>query len=575
MKYLLFALTALIPLLSIAEDPLAVEQKVSEDLKQTLGLIVGPDRFLLQTTVLENRRMERQLVEGENITQQTSSPQIEIPPLPGFTVAPPKPPTNPGQSRQTFRMVEKVDVQGVKVSLSLDETLPPELRQRAESTVRSYLSNRFGSKAQLQTNILPMVGRTNSSLSLASKNWWSENVLALVLLAAVAAFAYLWWRGRKGQPRIFYPTVENANDPRMQGREEPSLLDSTSPLLPGPGRALPLAFDERRAGAHLKAAEAQQKDPREPAFPPIPATEQFIDRRTELLGSFLLEAGIFRNYFERLSPGSRSELYAGLRGPAFDSLLESLDIALPLGADTSSPPSEEQLLFYLKNFSEFISSHDWQKQQFFGFLNQMNGEQLQALAGQQNPLITAIMLKYMKPAQAAMLLDNLPSEVRSETLAHIPHSAKIAGAELFSIEKSVRAQVDSMPGFLAGNQKVSSDFWVKILTHSEHQDEILLDLERTSPEMYPALAKFRFKLDDIPGLPRPLLQKVVNDVENEELSLALLSCSPDVVNFVLAELPVARKQLLQEQMNMMNGISGNKMNIAKATMVKRFREVMA
>jgi len=577
--FLILALT--VPGFVRAEDPVAVEQRVTADLQQILSRVLGEDQFLVQVMAKEDRRMEKQLVEGENLVQQVPQTQVEVPPLPGFTVEPRKPESPPGTSRQVFRMVERVDIKSVSATITMNEALDEGLRKRAEAAARSYLSSRFGAIASLQVVVMPM---RISPKDTAAPSWFRADGIPFALaVLALAGIALLWWTRRKeaAASRVRYPTVEGIHDADFQ--EMPGTLKDRqeggrqTPLLPGPGgaRPLPLAFDERKTSAHQKAAEAQRKGLKEPAFPPIPAREQFTDRRTELLNSFLAEAGIFRNYFDRLSPGAKSELYAGLRGPAFDSLLESLDLVPPQGADTSSPPSEEQMLFYLKNFSEFISSHTWQKQQFFGFLGQMSLEQLVPLALQQNALVNAIMLKYMKPQQAAFLLDRLPAELRAETLAQIPNSHKVAGAELFSIEKTVRTQVENMPGFLAGDEKNGTDFWAKILAHSDRQDEILLDLERSSPELYPSLAKFRFKLDDIPALPKPLIQRVLNDVENDALALALLTCSEDVVNFVLTELPVARRQLLEDQMNMMTGMTSSKTLGARSSLVKRFREVMA
>ena len=63
-------------------------------------------------------------------------------------------------------------------------------------------------------------------------------------------------------------------------------------------------------------------------------------------------------------------------------------------------------------------------------------------------------------------------------------------------------------------------------------------------------------------------------MENEELCLGLLSCSQDVRDYVLMELAPERRQLVQDQMTMMNGISSNRTSSARFELVKRFREVM-
>jgi len=48
-----------------------------------------------------------------------------------------------------------------------------------------------------------------------------------------------------------------------------------------------------------------------------------------------------------------------------------------------------------------------------------------------------------------------------------------------------------------------------VLTYTENQDPLLKAIEKTDPEIYPQLKKFRFKLDDVAALPSEIVGRVV------------------------------------------------------------------
>jgi flagellar motor switch protein FliG len=131
-----------------------------------------------------------------------------------------------------------------------------------------------------------------------------------------------------------------------------------------------------------------------------------------------------------------------------------------------------------------------------------------------------------------------------------------------------------MPKLLLGYSREELVFWSKILSQSTNQEGILLDLEHSRPDLYPLLAKYRFKLEDIPSLPTPLILKVLNEVENDELALGLFTCPKDIADFVINELSPMRRELLSNQFVTLHGISNDKTQQARKALTQRFREVM-
>lgn len=555
MKYLNLLLAIVIFQAAAYANPAGdmTEIKIKTDLEETVGRVAPKERFLVQVFTQFETVSEKKLVEGETTSQNNPSQEIIVPPLPGFQPSPIQTQNiAPQQNRQTFKMVDKDVLKHVSVNVTLDSQLESELINQIKNLVQTYLSSNYGSHAAVhfsEIKMLPVEKPESSKKGYLEYLPWALLYIAVCILVWIFIRSFIKKKTRTVYPTVVHPGEELVNTQPQSFRQFPD--EEKKPL------ALP----------------ASQNDPKG-NFPALPASQDFANRRSELLDTFLKNSEVFRIYFERLAEGSKRELYAGLRGPAFDSLLETLGLEVPNKGEVSSPPSEEQILFYFKNFDEFIQAHQWQQGQFFGFLRQLTQDQLTTLARQENPLVSAILIKFMKPEQSAKILTTLEPNQRAEILSQFSRISNLTTDELRSIEQSVREHAAQMPKLLLGYNREEADFWSGILSQADDQEAILFDLEKTRPDLYPLLAKYRFKLEDIPSLPQPLISKVLNEVDNEELALGLLTCPKDLTDFVMNELNPNRRQLVSSQLVTFNGLSGQKPKEARQSLTLRFREVM-
>jgi flagellar motor switch protein FliG len=189
--------------------------------------------------------------------------------------------------------------------------------------------------------------------------------------------------------------------------------------------------------------------------------------------------------------------------------------------------------------------------------------------------VIALMLKFMKPLQSADILSELPTELRVQVMQQFPRIKSVAPDELVSIEKNVRARVQELPKFILGAANEDIVFWTKILTHAKNQEEILVDLESNRPDLYEKLARFRFSLDDLTTLPLPLVTKVLDEIDNDDLTKALLSLPGDIKDYVLSEVNPKRQELLRDQLVSYAGLPTEVIQAARFKVTQKFREVMA
>jgi hypothetical protein len=525
-----------------------IESKVQSDLSGLLDKILEPHQYSLQVTAVMDRVNERQLVEGEQLTQPSQLSRTVVPPLPGFDPPANSPqPPSPTQTRQVFRMVEKPVLKALTAHLLLDQSVDKEKSKTIETLARSYLNNSFAGTAHLEMRQTALKGPTASS-GLKIDNLSS---LAWILVAGLALWLFILLRRRK-----------------------PALLSGMSP-----DQLLPLRPEEREVGKSIAANEMMALPPPEKrrertAFSGVPTNPQYADHRRQLLDAFLKNAFVFRLYFEKLDAIARAELCAALTGPAFNTLMDSLKLKVE-DAVEMAPPSEEQVQFYLKNFSEFHEAMRWQEEQFFGFLPHLTTEQLLALVRSQSPVIGALILKFSKPDAAALVLENLEEKSRLSVIDQFERTREMSPDELKSIEKTVRASVRTLPNFILGTARQEQEYWSHLLSSTQDPSKLLLSLEEVRPDLYNKLAKFRFQLQDLPSLPSPLVRKVLDDMENDEIARAFSGQSSDLVAYALNEMPAARRRLLEDQILSYQNVENFEVQKSIETLTRKFREVLA
>jgi hypothetical protein len=250
MKFIFtIALLMAIAGLAVGQTREEVETKVRTDLDQFLSRILEPHQYALQTLVQVDTVRERQLVEGEQITQPPQKAGVEVPPLPGFDPTPQQPAeTNVAQLRQVFRSADKTVLRSVAVNLTLDSTIEDEVAQQVESSVRSYLSSGYSGLSSLKINrMLLRKPSLSSQLGFGLKDWvWYLG------LGLFALFMYFILRRSRG----FGEDPYRANY-RVLNREQKESLDlarsvnedSEAPLLNARSAipALPVAEDRRQS----------------------------------------------------------------------------------------------------------------------------------------------------------------------------------------------------------------------------------------------------------------------------------------------------------------------------------------
>ena len=526
--------------LGIADpDPHMAETKTQIELENALGRIIPPQQFLVQVSADVTQRLQRRLVEGESLVNPNGQKTKRPEPMPGFMPeAVSLTETQAPTERQIFRVVETPVLESVRVRVDFDERVNPDRILRAKNIVKDYITSHFSGQAEAIFGRLPMISadpnipmpKEPSALESFFKQYWPW-----ILTAIGGWFLFMTFRKPSGSvqsvPRIITKRVRK--------------------VLSNPAAAL---------GIIPSGGES-----------PIPV----VERKKILLDKFLRKSDSFRLYYLSLDEEKRNELAGLLHGPAFDSLMDGLGIFRTPGQEVQPGSEEDVLDIHEREFDDYGRARDWQEQQFFGFLHQLSNDQLNTLLTHASPLAACVMLRFLKPAQSAYVLDNMSPARRMEIFAEVPQVQVAALHDLAAIEKEIRVSAMRMPRALFGSPKEDADYWGKVLSESDQQDGILKDLEKTNPELAPNLKQFRFKLEDVMKLKSNILDKVLGDVDNEELSMALVTLPEKLAEQILSKLGGRRRDLVAGQVLANRDAPPTQTRPARLSLTKRFREAMA
>lgn len=165
----------------------------------------------------------------------------------------------------------------------------------------------------------------------------------------------------------------------------------------------------------------------------------------------------------------------------------------------------------------------------FDFARQSDPSQIYNFIQNEHPQTIALVLSYLDSDQASQVLSLLPEEQQSDIARRIAVMDS-ASPEVISevetiLEKKLSTTVTQDYTETGGVESI-----VQILNGVDRSTErtILDDLEMKDPELAEEIKKRMFVFEDIVTLDNRAIQRIIRDVENEDLILALKVASEEV-----------------------------------------------
>jgi flagellar motor switch protein FliG len=191
----------------------------------------------------------------------------------------------------------------------------------------------------------------------------------------------------------------------------------------------------------------------------------------------------------------------------------------------------------------------------FEFIRKTEPSQVLNFIQDEHPQTIAMILSYLSSAQAALILGALSAEMQADVAKRIALMDRTSPDVVKEVERVLERKLSSLINqdyTVAGGV----DAIVAILNAVDRRTEkrIMESLEIDEPELADDIRKKMFVFEDILLLDNRSIQRVLRDVENSTLSVALKSTNEEVQNVIFTNMSQRLAAMIKEDMDYMGPV---------------------
>jgi flagellar motor switch protein FliG len=191
----------------------------------------------------------------------------------------------------------------------------------------------------------------------------------------------------------------------------------------------------------------------------------------------------------------------------------------------------------------------------FDFIRRTDPAHLLNFIQQEHPQTIALILAYLEPNKASVIIQNLPHEVQSDVARRIATMDRTSPEVLREVERVLEKKLSTLSSedyTAAGG--VESIVEILNMVDRSSEKQIIEALEDEDPELAEEIKKRMFVFEDIVMLDDRAIQKVMREVDSSELSKALKSVDTEVRDKIFRNMSKRAAGMLKEDMEFMGPV---------------------
>jgi flagellar motor switch protein FliG len=191
----------------------------------------------------------------------------------------------------------------------------------------------------------------------------------------------------------------------------------------------------------------------------------------------------------------------------------------------------------------------------FDFIRRTDPAHLLNFIQQEHPQTIALILAYLEPNKASVILQNLPHEVQSDVARRIATMDRTSPEVLREVERVLEKKLSTLSSedyTAAGG--VESIVEILNMVDRSSEKQIIEALEDEDPELAEEIKKRMFVFEDIVMLDDRAIQKVMREVDSQELAKALKSVDTEVQDKIFRNMSKRAAGMLKEDMEYMGPV---------------------
>lgn len=191
----------------------------------------------------------------------------------------------------------------------------------------------------------------------------------------------------------------------------------------------------------------------------------------------------------------------------------------------------------------------------FEFIRKTDASQLLNFIQDEHPQTIALILSYLPAGQASAVISALPLDKQADVARRIAQMDRTSPDVIKEVERVLERKLASLV-----NQDYTIvggvDAIVEILNYVDRGTEkhIMENLEVEEPELADEIKRKMFVFEDILSLDDKTIQRVLRDVDNNDLGIALKGTSEEVQNVIFNNLSKRLAAMIREDMDFMGPV---------------------
>jgi flagellar motor switch protein FliG len=210
----------------------------------------------------------------------------------------------------------------------------------------------------------------------------------------------------------------------------------------------------------------------------------------------------------------------------------------------------------------------------FDFARKADPSQILNFIQNEHPQTIALILSYLEPQQAGVILSSLPQELQADIARRIATMESTSPEVISEIESVLERKLSST--FTQDYSETGGiDAVVEVLNGVDRQTEktILDALEIQDPELAEEIKKRMFVFEDIVTLDNRSIQRVIRECDNEDLLLAMKVSSDEVKEILFRNMSQRMAETFKEELEIMGPVRLRDVEEAQTRIVSIIRRL--
>jgi flagellar motor switch protein FliG len=189
----------------------------------------------------------------------------------------------------------------------------------------------------------------------------------------------------------------------------------------------------------------------------------------------------------------------------------------------------------------------------FEILRSADPAQVAGLLSEEHPQTIALVLSYLEAKLAADILTHMPAELQVEVTLRLAKMERVSPHVVDVIERGLKHKLSGVISVAGFRETGGVAFLVKMLNQVDRgvQKTIFEALEPVSPQLVEDIRANMFTFDDLVKLDDHSIQRVLRDVNKQDLAMALKGAPEKIREQIYRNLSTRARESLQEEVEIL------------------------